>query len=135
MNSTRICKAEEGACFKIVAIENFNRLNDVDLITIAKFFICCLPHDRIHVDWIDCFTFRVFIKNTADSSKHMVHRFAEVLPAMCCNEDKLSIITNPVKFWVIVVLLHRMLHRIDYSVTRHIYIFSFTPFIEKILAC
>ena len=102
-------------CFKVMAIKNLYRFDDVDLITVTEFLIRSLSYHRVHMDRIYRFAFRVFIQYTTNCPEHMVHRFAEVLAAMSCNKDKLSV-TNPIEFWMRIVPFDGMLHRIDIAV-------------------
>ena len=44
-----------------MAVKQFNRINDMNSITTSKFFFSCLSNYRIHMNWINSFTIRVFI--------------------------------------------------------------------------
>ena len=100
------------SCLEVVAIKDFNRLNDVDAITTTQFFIRSFSHHRIHMDWIYSLALRMFIKYTANSPEHVVHRLTKVFSSMSCDEDELTI-SNPIKLRMSIIFPYRMLHSIN----------------------
>lgn len=127
LDSTRISQAKEASRFKVVAIEDLDWLDDMNLVTVSEFLIGSLTHNRIHMNGVDSFAFRMLVKNAPDRPEHMMHRLTEVFPAMRCDEDKFTV-TNPVKLRVGIVFLNGMLHCIDDSVARNIDIVWVFPF-------
>ena len=101
-----------------MAVEDLDRLDDVDLIAAPKLFVRSLPHDGIHMDRIDRAAFRMLIEHAADRTEHMMHRLAEVLAAVRRDEDQLSV-AYPIQLRVRVVRAHRVLHRIDDRIARN----------------
>ena len=61
LNSTGIGEAKERTGFKIMAVEHFNRLDNVDSVATAQFFFSSLTDNGVHVNRIHRLTFRMFI--------------------------------------------------------------------------
>ena len=116
-----------------MAVEYFNRFNNMYPVAIAQFGLCCLANSRIHVDRVDGAAVRVLVQYTANGSEHLMHWSSQILTAMGRDEDEL-ILSYPVKLWMVIIRFYCILHRIDYRIASHIYVRWVSSFIEKILA-
>ena len=104
-------------CLKIVTVHNINRVNNMDLLTVAKFFFGYLPHYGIHVNGINRSYIRVFVKHSADCPEHMVHRFTKIFPSVCGNENH-TVITNPFQFLMVIVFRDSITHSVNDGISR-----------------
>lgn len=71
-----ICEAQIAPRFKIVAIENLNRLDDVNLIAVPQLFIRRFSDNKVHMNRVDGFALRMLVENSTDGAKHVVHRLS-----------------------------------------------------------
>ena len=116
-----------------MAVEHLYRLDDVNTVAVSELLISGLSHQRVHMNRIHSLSIWMLVKNTTYSPEHMVHWLTEVFPTMGCDEYEL-VISNPIKFWMRVVLAYRMLHCIDNSVASYIDIIGIPSFLEKVIA-
>ena len=102
-----------------MTIKYLNWFYDVNSVASTKFFIRSFSYYWIHVNWIYCFAFRMFIKHTSNSPEHVVHRLTKIFSSMSCDEDELTI-SYPFKLGMSIVLSNRMLHSINDGIASNI---------------
>ena len=115
-----------------MAIKYFNRLNNMNTITTTQLFISSFSNYRIHMDWINRLAIRMFIKNSTDSSEHIMHRRSKVFPSMSRYKNEFSI-ANPIKLRMSIIFLNSMLHCVNYCITGNINLTRIFSLFNKIV--
>lgn len=70
-----------------MAVKNFYRFNDMNLLAVTEFFISSLAHNRVHVDRIDSLALGMPIENSSDGSEHMMHGLTKILTTMGSDDN------------------------------------------------
>ena len=113
-------------------IQHVQRLNDVDTVVVAEFFIRRFADNRVHMNRIDHLDVRMLIHDSANRSEHVVHRFAQILAAMRCEHDQPAALC-PFQFRMGIVFSYRGFQRINGGIARHVDGLSPLPLFEQVL--
>ena len=117
-----------------MAIKDFNRLDNMDLVTITQLFIGSFSHDRIHMNRIDCFTLRILIKNTSYGAEHTVYGLAQIFTSVGRDENQFPI-SDPVEFRMRVVFPDRMLHCVNNGIPGNVDTVGVLTLFQQVFRC
>ena len=96
-------------------VEHLERVDDVQAVETIELLVGGLADERVHVDGVDRLSVGVLLHHAADGSEHAVHGLAQVLAAVCRDEDEAGAL-GPLELRVGVALAHGGAQGVDAGV-------------------
>lgn len=103
--AARVGEDEVARRHEVVEVENLERVDDVQAVEAVQLLVRRLADERVHVDGVDRLGVGVLLHHAADGSEHAVHGLAQVLTAVCRDEDEAGAL-GPLELGVGVALAH-----------------------------
>ena len=100
-------------------VENIERFDDVNAVTVTEFFVGSLTDNRIHVDRVDCLDVGMFVDDAADRTEHVVHRLTEIFAAMGGNHNQTAV-GCPFQLRMVIALADGGFQRINGGIARDV---------------
>ena len=105
LDATGVGEDEVARGHEVVEVEHLERVDDVEPVEAVELLVRCLADERVHVDGVDRLGVGVLLHHAADGAEHAVHRLAQVLAAVRCDEDEAGAL-GPSELRVGVALAH-----------------------------
>lgn len=115
LDAARVGEDEVAGGHEVVEVEHLERVDDVQAVEAVELLVRRLADERVHVDGVDRLGVGVLLHHAADGAEHAVHGLAQVLAAVCRDEDEAGAF-GPVELRVGVPLAHGGAQGVDAGV-------------------
>lgn len=99
MNAAAVGEDNVGFFHEVVEVDDFEWVNEFDVLIVAEDFLGDGLDFGIEVDWVNSFDVWEFIYDAFDGAENAAHGVAEVFAAMGGNEDE-AVLAEPIKYGV-----------------------------------
>lgn len=115
LDAARVGEDEVTRCHEVVEVEHLERVDDVQAVEAVELLMGRLSDERVHVDGVDRLGVGVLLHHAADGAEHAVHGLAQVLAAVCRDEDEAGAL-RPLELGMGVALAHGGAQGVDAGV-------------------
>lgn len=115
LDAARVGEDEVARRHEVVEVEHLERVDNMEPVEPVELLMCRLADERVHVDGVDRLGVGVFLHHAADGTEHAVHGLAQVLAAVCRDEDEAGAF-RPLELGVGVALAHGRAQGVDSGV-------------------
>ena len=116
LDAARVGEDEMARGHEVVEVEHLERVDDMQAVEAVELLVRSLADERVHMDGVDRLGVGVLLHHAADGAEHAVHGLAQVLAAVCRDEDEAGAL-GPVELGVGVALAHSGAQGVDAGVS------------------